>query len=232
MLLTPLSARDRNRQNKEAWDRLYGRTDRLVWGERPLGFVEELVPLALPDRPGPLRVLDAGTGEGRNLPVLLAAGAEVHACDASANAMRKIPPGLRARVRLAECDLASLPFPAAHFDFVLSTDVVETLPEPDRVLREMARVLRPGGRLLCNIPGMEDGVAGEEMTELGADCFLYRERFFYRFMTEEDATLLLERHGLRVRAVRRYTWTEGTHPGFRQEEHSHTSRVFLAERAP
>jgi len=48
----------------------------------------------------------------------------------------------------AMADGAHLPFPAASFDLLISQWVIEHLEEPIRVFREMARVLRPGGRMV------------------------------------------------------------------------------------
>ncbi|MFH0352307.1 MAG: class I SAM-dependent methyltransferase [Chromatiales bacterium] len=48
----------------------------------------------------------------------------------------------------------SLLFPDGSFDVVLSTQVLEHLPEPERALREAVRVLRRGGRLLLTVPGV------------------------------------------------------------------------------
>ena len=45
-----------------------------------------------------------------------------------------------------------LPFRDAAVDTVLSTEVLEHLPDPRRCILEMARVLKPGGRLLLTVP--------------------------------------------------------------------------------
>jgi predicted SAM-dependent methyltransferase len=45
-----------------------------------------------------------------------------------------------------------LPFATGSFDVALCTEVLEHLPEPEAALREMARVLAPGGRLLLTAP--------------------------------------------------------------------------------
>jgi len=45
-----------------------------------------------------------------------------------------------------------LPFVEACFDTVVSTEVLEHVPEPQRALCEMARVLRPGGHLVMSVP--------------------------------------------------------------------------------
>jgi SAM-dependent methyltransferase len=51
------------------------------------------------------------------------------------------------------CDLSrQLPFDAGVFDTVLLADVLEHIPEPLLLLQEVARVLRPGGRLVMGVP--------------------------------------------------------------------------------
>lgn len=46
----------------------------------------------------------------------------------------------------------ALPFPDASFDAVLCTEVIEHIQDPTEIIREMHRVLKPGGRLLATIP--------------------------------------------------------------------------------
>jgi len=45
-----------------------------------------------------------------------------------------------------------LPFPAASFETVLSNDVLEHIKEPGTAWSEIARVLRPGGKLIVSVP--------------------------------------------------------------------------------
>lgn len=59
----------------------------------------------------------------------------------------------------AEADLAvdgdgTLPLPSESFDAVISTQVLEHVPDPDVYLAECHRVLRPGGRMLLSTHGM------------------------------------------------------------------------------
>jgi SAM-dependent methyltransferase len=50
------------------------------------------------------------------------------------------------------CDIAAIPEPDASFDAVLCTEVLEHLPEPVPALRELARLLKPGGTLIITAP--------------------------------------------------------------------------------
>ncbi len=50
------------------------------------------------------------------------------------------------------CSALDLPFPDSSFDTVVSTEVLEHVPEPQRALNEMRRVLKPGGHLILSTP--------------------------------------------------------------------------------
>lgn len=51
-----------------------------------------------------------------------------------------------------ECNLTeALPFADAAFDTILLSDVLQNIPTPERLWNEMARVLRPGGKLLLSV---------------------------------------------------------------------------------
>lgn len=49
-------------------------------------------------------------------------------------------------------DAANLPFPGDSFDAVVCLEVLEHVPAPQQVVNEIARVLRPGGRLWLSMP--------------------------------------------------------------------------------
>jgi diaminopimelate decarboxylase len=217
--------------NRAAWDRLYRSTNELVWGTAPLPFLSDFVEDFRRVLRAPSRLLDAGAGEGRNLGVLLRCGAdEMHALDSSARALEKIPKAVRARVRCTQADLAATGFPDAHFDGITILDAIETLPDCAAVLAELARVLKPGGLLLCNIPGLDDGIAGTDMQAIGQNAFLYRQAYYFQFVERHEAEALLVRAGFEVLRSCRCQWREQPHPGFRREAHLHTSQVFLARR--
>ncbi|HWL14841.1 MAG TPA: class I SAM-dependent methyltransferase [Opitutus sp.] len=216
-----------NHTNKEAWDQLYASTPNLVWGTGAVGFLEDFLRPEIARGRSFHHVLDAATGEGRNLPFLLQFADRLTACDASEAALAKVPVEIKPRVRLTRCDLAETPFADASFDFILLCDTVETLPDAAPVLREMQRILAPGGALVCNIPGPEGDVAGIDMTEIGREEYLYRGRYFYRFFRDHEISSLFAETGWQTVRAETMTWTEPAHPGFRAESHRHCSRVFL-----
>jgi len=219
---------DLSDKNKQAWDSLYGSTEELIWGhEIPdfiLDYIDELANTFSQDS----RILDAATGEGRNLSVLQKLGVPVFACDSSIHALKKSQ-YIQDTIRV-QCDLSKLPFDTESFDFVLLIDVIETLPEPDEILEELNRILKPGGKLLCNIPGMEDEISSVDMESLEQNSFLYRDQYFYHFMTELEALNLIQSKGFSVLRNEIKSWQEDAHPNFRGSNHTHTSRVFLLQK--
>ena len=98
------------------------------------------------------RLLDIGTGTGRVLELLGPRVAEGLGVDASP-AMLALARARLARAGLGHCavrraDMYRLPLPAGGFDLAVLQMVLHYAEEPDRVLAEAARVLRPGGRLI------------------------------------------------------------------------------------
>lgn len=93
-------------------------------------------------------VLEIGFGSGLNLPFLPAGVTKVLAVDPSTVARRLAEPRIRARgvpVETIGLDGARLDLPDASVDHVLSTMTLCTIPDVESALREVRRVLRPGG---------------------------------------------------------------------------------------
>jgi ubiquinone/menaquinone biosynthesis C-methylase UbiE len=111
------------------------------------------------------RVLDLGCGTGELTRTLAAAGLRVVGCDISrqmlvrAAAVGGVYPGAgyAGWVRLAP-DWQNLPFESAAFDVVVAASVLEYMAEPAVVLRECARVVRPGGVVLYTVPDLRHAV--------------------------------------------------------------------------
>ncbi|MEL7975584.1 class I SAM-dependent methyltransferase [Isoptericola sp. F-RaC21] len=117
----------------------------------PNGFwgMEEPLVRPLMERSEPGLVIDAACGTGRHTRWLVEQGHEVLAFDTSEDmleiARAKVP-----GARFARADLHDLPVPDASADLVVVTLALSHVRDLGPVLAELARVLRPGGRLVVS----------------------------------------------------------------------------------
>jgi len=100
-------------------------------------------------RPADGRVLDVAAGPGNVAVELVAQGAvEVVALDLSFNMLAEGARRGHERISWVNGDAQQLPFPDASFDAVTISFGLRNVPDPQRALREFARVTRPGGRVV------------------------------------------------------------------------------------
>ncbi len=108
------------------------------------------------------RILDAGCGNGRYSRFLLRhadADALISGFDYSQQMLHRARKRLQsARASQIAADLTRLPYADGSFDAIVCGWVLEHLPDPKPGLRELTRVLRPGGKLL--LMATEDTVTG------------------------------------------------------------------------
>ena len=133
-----------------------------------------------------LRILDCGCGVGQNLPMLAryghSVGLELEPVAAAAGREFGRP--------IACADITRIPFPDNAFDLAVSFDVLQVL-EPDvAAVREMARVVRPGGRVVLTMAAL-DMLSGDHSE-------VWNE---YRRYTPRTARALAESAGLIVDRV-------------------------------
>ncbi|EEW60734.1 phosphatidylethanolamine N-methyltransferase [Ruegeria sp. TrichCH4B] len=123
------------------YDRTFGAvTD--VGRRRAVSFIN--------DRKG--HVLEVGVGTGLSLPHY---GPEVRitgvdfSAEMLAKAQRKVDAlNLQERVDLQRMDARELAFENASFDTIAAMHVLSVVPEPEKVMAEIARVLKPGGKVV------------------------------------------------------------------------------------
>lgn len=158
----------------------------------------KLVREVLSPRPGQ-RVLDAGCARGRFLRGLQSTQAKLYGVDLTAvfarDAQRNVP-----NARVSQASLSALPFAANTFDAAYCVEVLQHLPNTELALRELARVLKPGGKLLIidkSLQGLDPGTglpnwlvkpwAERKGKWMYPPDFPFRERWFWPSRT---ATLL------------------------------------------
>lgn len=154
-------------------------------------------------------VLDAGCGQGRHSMELLRLGCSVLAMDVNlpevchthyllTSVARKIEPHPFIPVRSAfvviQGDTLCLPFEADCFDQVICSEVLEHVRDPQQAVAELARVLKPGGRLAVSVPTPFT----EWAYRFGSDDYFNSPGGHVRIFTPRRLGCLLDRQGFEV----------------------------------
>lgn len=82
-------------------------------------------------------------------------------------------------------DIVSIPVANASFDAILCTEVLEHVPDPIRALKEFARILKPGGKLLLTAP-LGSGIHQEPYHYYGG----YTPYWYRKFLAENDFNMI------------------------------------------
>jgi len=171
--------------NAEEYERMYRLEDSYWWfvgrHRLVLGFLERIY-----GRRQDLRILDLGCGTGA-MSARMARFGSVVSADFSPLAL-----GFTRRrhlSRLCAADAMRLPFRAASFDLVVALDILEHLSDDQAAAREIARVLRPGGRLVTTVPAYRALWSGHDV------ALMHHRRYVARELTERlrRASLQIER---------------------------------------
>lgn len=133
--------------------------------------------VAAMNRLPPSRILEVGVGTGVSLPLYdrkhRIVGIDL-SDDMLGRARRKVADERLDHVeRLEVMDAAALAFPDRSFDVAIAMFVITVVPDPERVLAEMSRVVRPGGHVV---------LVSHFSTESGARAFI--ERRLARFSSK------------------------------------------------
>jgi 2-polyprenyl-3-methyl-5-hydroxy-6-metoxy-1,4-benzoquinol methylase len=97
-------------------------------------------------------VLDVGTGLGFFAEELQRNGANVTAIDIGSGLVDRVRQRVGCKCLILDALELSAHFGTAVFDVVLSSECIEHTPSPEQALREMCRVLKPGGYLSVSTP--------------------------------------------------------------------------------
>jgi SAM-dependent methyltransferase len=98
-----------------------------------------------------LELLDCGCGNGHNLALLRVHG-RARGFDLTYGGARR---AARAGHRVAVGDITRIPFQSGSVDIATSFDVLQLIPDDVGAVREMARVLKPGGTLVLTLAAFE-----------------------------------------------------------------------------
>lgn len=154
------------------------------------------------------RVLEVGVGTGLSLPDY-GRHLEIVGIDLSPEMLKKAHDKVREHnltnvTGIHEMDAGELKFEDASFDTVVAMYVLTVVPDPEKVMRELARVCKPGGEvMLVNHFSTDEGVRGwveRRMAPFG-DKLGWRPVFDLKRVMVCDDLSLIERRGLRPMGI-------------------------------
>ena len=135
------------REHKNFWDRNAGRYDRFIRKDR--AAYEKMYELILPvvkDK----TVLELATGTGLIAKHIVKATAHIEATDASPEMIAEAKRGnYSAKLHFSVQDMFSLPYAGNSFDVVIVSNALHIVPQPEKSLREIKRVMKDDGVLIA-----------------------------------------------------------------------------------
>ncbi len=103
--------------------------------------------------PQPQQVLDLGCGDGYFSYLLAQHGHQVTSVDLAQNRLAKFQTIARElNIRQVQADIKQTGLPAASFDLIVASEVLEHIEGYEDVVREAYRLLKPGGKFMVSVP--------------------------------------------------------------------------------
>jgi ubiquinone/menaquinone biosynthesis C-methylase UbiE len=96
------------------------------------------------------KLLDAGCGTGWFSKFSAERGANVTSMDLGENLLAKV--ALKCKSERIVGSILEIPFQDNVFDYVISSEVIEHVPDPFKAMQELFRVLKPGGSMVLTTP--------------------------------------------------------------------------------
>lgn len=174
--------------------------------------------------PKPVKILDAGCGDGRNLIYLRKKGYRVVGIDISEEAVRRVKNKLGSSDTpdVIAGDIRALPYENNSFDAIIYDLVNVHIENPCLVLKEFQRVLKPDGLLLFETTSKNDPL------HKGKNKF-FEKGFYFRFYGRQEVRKLVENF-FRVKEVKSNIIAHRHHgKGYaKRKKHFHKSYLIVA----
>jgi SAM-dependent methyltransferase len=216
------------------WDNAYDASNLKeksnLWGDPPVPYAEKAA--ALFAAAGATVVIDLPCGDGRNMPQLAAGAPILLGGDTSTKAMTIAEAvcaeaGIRSKTVFSIVDAYHTGLLDDSIDGIFSWDLLGHLTNPQEVLREFYRVLRPGGAIVANMWTMNDCQPSDpDIREIAPKEYIDHANFYCRFYDREDLDALLAEVGMTAENIEVSHWREPPHAEYRTYDHEHESLVF------
>ena len=211
---------------QSGWEEAYSKHgENTLWQDEPISVIPEVIEII--HKRELKTVLDLGCGDGRNIAAFAKAGLTCAGIDMSKTAL------IHAQQRLNDInssaffiqgDIANLSFADKSVEVVTCFDVFGQLPEPEKVITEVRRILVPGGLFVLNAFTPEDSEFGVG-EQIGERKFLYKNTLFQFYEKDELINLF---NGWEILQIKRESWIDPPHGEFRPYEHKHDNWIFWA----
>ena len=134
-------------ERKNFWDKNAGRYDRFMRKDR--AAYDEMYELIRPEVKAKT-VLELATGTGLIAKNIVNAAAHIEATDASPEMIAEAKRDIRsAKLHFSVQDMFRLPYAEASFDVVIVSNALHIVPQPEKALAEIRRVLKNDGVLIA-----------------------------------------------------------------------------------
>lgn len=218
----------------DAYDSSHLQDQPNLWGDPPVPYAETAAQL-FADSAASV-ILDLPCGDGRNLPPLAKGAPILLAGDTSPKAM-VIAEGvaekadIRAKTVFVKTDVFATGLLDNSVDGIFCWDLLGHLTNADEALRELYRIVRPGGAIVANMWTMNDCQTSDpNIREIAPKEYIDHFDFYCRFYDRDDLGALLDSVGMAPESVVVSSWREPGHADYRTYEHDHESLVFTVRK--
>ncbi len=182
----------KNRSFFDRWSRTYDQGRISGWFQ----YTQELTIGFLKLKPGSW-VLDVGCGTGQAVLRLASLVPEGKACgiDISAGMIQQAkanaPDTLQNKMEFVQASSDSIPYPDGQFDHLICTNSFHHYPDPIKALKEMQRVLKPGGQMVI----FENALELSWYTWLWDKLLRFFEKGHVRYYTSSELGEMIKKAG-------------------------------------
>jgi ubiquinone/menaquinone biosynthesis C-methylase UbiE len=226
-----------NRDTKSAdyWQESYNlQNTGTLWGNDHVPFVDNAIDYFKTIDNGRFYI-DLPCGDGRNLtklckklPVVIGADSSVSALEIS---KERLSVDTIRNSLLHYCDIFNTGYLNDQFDGIFCWDLLGHLVNVEKAIDELLRIIKPGGILVGSLFTTEDStIDDEKMISIGDKEFIYNDKFYFKYYDLNLVQSLLKKFDVTILYLKKATWVEGPHEGYREYRHNHESWAFVLQK--